>query len=157
VSTKIFTLLGFVTLLFGLLGFPKGLVELLFILSISIISYLFATKFDLIPSKFYLNYRHIAYFIWLIREIFISSLGVIRIICRKNMNLTPVFEWIDSNQKNDTSLVIYANSITLTPGTVTLDILNNMLLVHALDQSLIDSLKYENITMGERLKRISEK
>ena len=73
------------------------------------------------------------------------------------MNLTPVFEWIDSNEKNDTSLVIYANSITLTPGTVTLDILNNMLLVHALDQSLIDSLKYENITMGERLKRISEK
>jgi len=102
----------------------------------------------------YWNYRSILYFLWLIKEILVSSLGVIRIIWSRNINLVPVFEWIDSEQKDDTSLVIYANSITLTPGTVTVDVSNGMLLVYALDQSLIDSLKFGNLTMAKKVSRI---
>jgi multicomponent Na+:H+ antiporter subunit E len=79
-----------------------------------------------------------------------------KIIWRKNLNLQPVFEWINSEQKNDTSLVIYGNSITLTPGTVTLNISNGMLLVHALEQSSIDNLKFGNFTMSKRVQHISK-
>ena len=99
----------------------------------------------------YLNYRSVLYFFWLVKEILVSSLVVIRIIWRKNLNLDPVFEWIESEQENDTALVIYANSITLTPGTVTVDVSKDMLLVYALDQSMIDSLKFGNTTMAKRV------
>ncbi len=99
----------------------------------------------------YLNYRSILYFLWLLKEILVSSLVVMRIIWRKNLGLDPVFEWVESEQENDTSLVIYANSITLTPGTVTVDVSKDMLLVYALDQSMIDSLKFGSTTMAKRV------
>jgi multicomponent Na+:H+ antiporter subunit E len=79
-----------------------------------------------------------------------------KIIWRWNLNLQPVFEWIDHGQKNDIALLIYANSITLTPGTVTLDVSENMLLIHALDKSSIDSLKYNNLSMSKRVQKITK-
>lgn len=104
----------------------------------------------------YLNYsyRSVLYFLWLVKEILVSSLVVIKIIWRRNLNLDPVFEWIESEQENDTALVIYANSITLTPGTATVDVSNGMLLVYALDQSMIDSLKFGNTTMAKKVNHI---
>lgn len=154
--TKIFTLITLLLVLFGLTGLPNDIFALLVFLIISSISYLVAIKLNLIPDRIYLNYRSILYFIWLIKEIVVSSLGVMKIIWRRNLNLQPVFEWINSEQKNDTSLVIYGNSITLTPGTVTLNISNGMLLVHALEQSSIDNLKFGNFTMSKRVQHISK-
>lgn len=155
--TKIFTLIILLLLLFGLTGVPTDIFALLVSLIIPSIAYLVAIKLNLISDRIYLNYRSILYFIWLIKEIVVSSLGVMKIIWRKNLNLQPVFEWINSKQKNDdTSLVIYGNSITLTPGTVTLNISNSMLLVHALEQSSIDNLKFGNFTMSKRVQCISK-
>ncbi len=154
--TKIFTLITLLLVLFGLTGVPNDIFALLVFLIIPSISYLVAIKLNLIPDRIYLNYRSILYFIWLIKEIVVSSLGVMKIIWRRNLNLQPVFEWINSEQKNDTSLVIYGNSITLTPGTVTLNISNSMLLVHALEQSSIDNLKFGNFTMSKRVQHISK-
>ncbi|WP_341757214.1 MULTISPECIES: Na+/H+ antiporter subunit E [unclassified Candidatus Tisiphia] len=142
-------------ILFGLTGLPTDIFALLTSSIIVGIAYLFSIKLNLIPSKVYCNYYSILYFIWLIKEILLSSLAVMKIIWRKNLNLQPVFEWVDSEQKNEVSLVIYGNSITLTPGTVTLDISNNMLLVHALRQSSIDDLKFGDSTMSKRIQRIS--
>ncbi|WP_375333489.1 MULTISPECIES: Na+/H+ antiporter subunit E [unclassified Candidatus Tisiphia] len=152
--TKIFTLIMLLLILFGLTGLPTDVFTLLISSIIVSITYLFAIKLNLMPRRVYLNYHSILYFTWLIKEILLSSLGVMKIIWRKNLNLQPVFEWIDSEQKNDTSLVVYANSITLTPGTVTLDIANNMLLVHALEQSSIDNLKFGDSTMSKRVQQI---
>ncbi len=154
--TKIFTLIMLLLVLFGLTGVPTDIFALLFSLIIPSISYLVAIKLNLIPDRIYLNYHSILYFIWLIKEIVVSSLGVMKIIWRRNLNLQPVFEWINSEQKNDTSLVIYSNSIILTPGTVTLNISNGMLLVHALEQSSIDNLKFGNFTMSKRIQHISK-
>lgn len=154
--TKIFTLIILLLLLFGLTGVPTDIFALLVSLIIPGIAYFVAIKLNLIPDRIYLNYRSILYFIWLIKEIVVSSLGVMKIIWRKNLNLQPVFEWINSKQKNDTNLVIYGNSITLTPGTVTLNISNSMLLVHALEQSSIDNLKFGNFTMSKRVQHISK-
>ncbi|MCC8371231.1 MAG: Na+/H+ antiporter subunit E [Rickettsia endosymbiont of Pseudomimeciton antennatum] len=142
-------------ILFGLTGLPTDIFTLLISSTIVSIAYLFAIKLNLIPSRAYLNYHSILYFIWLIKEIMLSSLGVMKIIWCKNLNLQPVFEWVDSEQRNDTSRVIYANSITLTPGTVTLDISsNNRLLVHALEQTSIDNLKFGDSTMSKRVQQI---
>jgi multicomponent Na+:H+ antiporter subunit E len=154
--TKIFTLIILLLVLFGLTGVPTNIFALLVSLILPSIAYLVAIKLNLIPDRIYLNYRSILYFIWLIKEIVVSSLGVMKIIWCRNLNLQPVFEWINSEQKNDTSLVIYGNSITLTPGTVTLNISNGMLLVHALEQSSIDNLKFGNFTMSKRVQHISK-
>jgi multicomponent Na+:H+ antiporter subunit E len=154
--TKILTLITLLLVLFGLTGVPNDIFALLVSLIIPSISYLVAIKLNLIPDRIYLNYRSILYFIWLIKEIVVSSLGVMKIIWRRNLNLQPVFEWINSEQKNDTSLVIYSNSITLTLGTVTLNISNGILLVHALEQSSIDNLKFGNFTMSKRIQHISK-
>ncbi len=154
--TKIFTLIMLLLVLFGLTGLPTDVFALLVSSIIVSIAYIFTIKLNLIPSKVYFNYNSILYFIWLIKEILLSSLGVMKIIWRKNPNLQPVFEWVDSEQKNDISLVIYGNSITLTPGTVTLDISNGMLLVHALEQSSIDNLKFGDSTMSKRVRRCTQ-
>jgi len=81
--------------------------------------------------------RFILYFFWLIKEILKSSFEVIKIIWRRKLNIDPIFEWIDS-QTTEFGIILHANSITLTPGTVTLDIKNGMILVHALNKASID-------------------
>ncbi|XVN42229.1 MAG: Na+/H+ antiporter subunit E [Candidatus Rickettsia vulgarisii] len=153
--TKIFTLITLSLLLLGLIGIPSGVLELIYLVVIPIIAYLLAVKFNLIPKKHYINYRSISYFIWLIKEVLTSSLAVIKIIWRKDLNLKPVFERIEHCQENDANIILYTNSITLTPGTVTVDISNNTFLIHALEKSSIDDLNSKgSCSMGERVKRI---
>jgi len=83
----------------------------------------------------------ITYLLWLIREIILSSIAVSKIIWRKNLGIIPTIAPIISGQKTALGSVIYANSITLTPGTVTLSVEGNKLLVHALDSSFMDDLQ----------------
>ncbi|MFY9589387.1 Na+/H+ antiporter subunit E [Rickettsia endosymbiont of Halotydeus destructor] len=92
-------------------------------------------------TKIYLIYKAPLYFCWLLVEIYKSAFAVIKIVWRCNIKIEPTFEWVDAEGLPEIGQVIYGNSITLTPGTVTLDINNNMLLVHALDKSSIDDLK----------------
>jgi multicomponent Na+:H+ antiporter subunit E len=70
-----------------------------------------------------------------------STITVIKFAWQKNIRLHPVIKPIKSIQKSDIGLVIYANSITLTPGTITLSLLNNDLMIHALDVELMDDLE----------------
>jgi len=48
--------------------------------------------------------------------------------------------------------VLYANSITLTPGTVTVDITNEGFLVHALTNAMADDVKSDD--MGKRVRQV---
>jgi len=97
----------------------------------------------------------ILYFPWLFLEIYKSAFTVIRIIWQRKIMITPIFEWIDAEGLEETGEVVYSNSITLTPGTVTLDINNNMLLVHALDKPLINDLNEGK--MIRKIKKILNK
>jgi len=64
-----------------------------------------------------------------------------KIIWSPDLKCTPAFEWIEGGSKDELALVVYGNSITLTPGTVTLDVKNGSLLVHALDKESLEDLK----------------
>ena len=75
------------------------------------------------------------YLVWLCREIIISNITTGRII----LNGSTDEEWFEvtATQTSDAGIVTYANSITLTPGTVTVDVISNgngktRFLVHAL-------------------------
>jgi multicomponent Na+:H+ antiporter subunit E len=81
------------------------------------------------------------YWPWLLLEIAKSNLDVAKIILSGKLNIDPVLIRLKSGQATEMGQVIYGNSITLTPGTITVDIEDGELLVHALKQSGADSLR----------------
>ncbi len=98
-------------------------------------------KLGLIPDQNNIKFGFIFYVLWLFKEIYLSALCVTKLAWKRNMSLFPGLAIIESDIKSELGMVIYANSITLTPGTVTLSVDKNLLLVHAIDSSLLDSLE----------------
>lgn len=81
------------------------------------------------------------YYAWLIKEIFLANLLVVKHIWLGNKSISPVFATITASQKTEIGKVIYANSITMTPGTVTVKLEGNKFLVHALLRESIEGLE----------------
>jgi multicomponent Na+:H+ antiporter subunit E len=71
----------------------------------------------------------------LLREITVSNIEVVRAILSPRLPIQPHFLRVRTRQTTDLGKVILANSITLTPGTVTVDVQGDVLLVHALTKS----------------------
>ena len=82
-----------------------------------------------------------AYYTWLIKEIIRSNLVVVKHIWLGNKSISPVFATITASQKTEIGKVIYANSITLTPGTVSVNLEGDRIMVHALLQESIKDLE----------------
>jgi len=83
----------------------------------------------------------IIYFFWLLREIIVSNLKVCLYIVTPNKKINPEIIKIKSSQNSEFANVLYANSITLTPGTVTIDVDKNNFTVHTLDTQFKESLE----------------
>ena len=84
------------------------------------------------------------YLVWLFREILMSNIATGKIIL--NGTAAPETFSVPANQKTPAGIANYANSITLTPGTVTMDIDeapngNSMFLVHALHPQFGDDVR----------------
>jgi multicomponent Na+:H+ antiporter subunit E len=76
----------------------------------------------------------IVYLLRLVEEIFTSALSVCEaIFFKKKSDLKPIVAEIKTRQRTDEAKVLLGNSITLTPGTITIDILENKVVVHAID------------------------
>ena len=69
---------------------------------------------------------------YLIKEIIESNIAVTKIICSRQMPLQRNMIEVSANQKSELGRVILANSITLTPGTISVDMEGDKILVHAL-------------------------
>jgi multicomponent Na+:H+ antiporter subunit E len=80
----------------------------------------------------HLGIRPFLYLPWLFKEIVLSNIAVARVILDPKLPIQPRLLRIRVSQRSDVAQVIHANSITLTPGTVTLDVRNGEFLVHAL-------------------------
>ena len=88
--------------------------------------------------------KTVKYCFWLAKEILLSSINVAVMIWHPKFKVSPKFTWIKFNQQSDFATTIYANSITLTPGTITVEIENNQLLIHSLDENGVKELE-ENV------------
>jgi len=89
-----------------------------------------------INRKFFIYLMHLA------KEIFFSTVSVCKAICfRKKSNICPVTAKIITKQKTDEAKVLFGNSITLTPGTITVDIDDNTVMLHAIEADCIDGAK----------------
>jgi multicomponent Na+:H+ antiporter subunit E len=76
----------------------------------------------------------VTYWPWLASQIALSALNVSRIILTPRLPISPVLIRVKMSQKSDVGKVTYANSITLTPGTISVDLEDDEILVHALTQ-----------------------
>lgn len=72
------------------------------------------------------------YWLWLLREITISSWDVAKLILKPSLPISPTVVILEAKTKTDVGQVILGNSITLAPGTVTLDLHEGQLLIHCL-------------------------
>ena len=117
---------------------------ILFLGAISVIFVLYLTRrmdaLDEDVIEFKLKRKHFSYWSWLAKEIFKANIDVSKVILSPKMNLSPRLVRVPLSQSNELATVIYANSITLTPGTVSVDIEGDEIIVHALTQELMDGL-----------------
>ena len=75
------------------------------------------------------------FWVLLVREITVSNIEVVRAILSPGPPIQPHFLRVRTRQQSDLGKAILANSITLTPGTVTVDVQGDELLVHALTEA----------------------
>jgi multicomponent Na+:H+ antiporter subunit E len=83
----------------------------------------------------------VGYLAWLFKEIVLSNLQVTREILRPRLALTPTVLRVPASQRTALGRTLYANSITLTPGTVAVAVSANDILIHALMREGAESLQ----------------
>ncbi len=74
----------------------------------------------------------VVYFPWLLREIAKAAWTVARIVLNPRLPISPTLRAVKASQRTDIGIATFANSITLTPGTITVAVKGNELTVHAL-------------------------
>lgn len=95
----------------------------------------FARRMDLVDGEghpIHLGPKVMLYWPWLLKEIAKSAWDVSRIIMHPKLPISPTLVRFKPGQRTDVGLVIHANSITLTPGTITIEASSGEFLVHGL-------------------------
>jgi multicomponent Na+:H+ antiporter subunit E len=82
----------------------------------------------------------LTYWPWLAKEIALSAWRVTKIILHPRLPVSPALVRFKPSQRSTVGLVTHANSITLTPGTVTIEAGHDEFLVHALTREGAESL-----------------
>jgi multicomponent Na+:H+ antiporter subunit E len=93
----------------------------------------------------------ITYFPWLVLEIAKSAWTVAKIIIHPRLPISPTMTVVRASQTTTAGVATYANSITLTPGTITVRVRGDDLTVHALTRD--GALDLEGGAMDRRVSR----
>lgn len=108
---------------------------------------------DIIMAKkfFYL----IQYVFILVKEIVKANFAVIRMITSSRYELEPAVVRFKTDLKSAPARIMLANSITLTPGTITVSLTGDEYVVHCLDKSLAEGINSSIfVTLLRRLERM---
>jgi multicomponent Na+:H+ antiporter subunit E len=81
------------------------------------------------------SWRLLGFWAWLAREVLRSSLDVARVVLDPRLPISPRVIEIESTSRHPFDQVLLGNSITLTPGTLTLDLHDGVLRVHTLTEA----------------------
>ncbi|MBQ6929827.1 MAG: Na+/H+ antiporter subunit E [Oscillospiraceae bacterium] len=96
----------------------------------------------------------IVYFFVLIIEIFKAAIAVYKRVYSRKIEIQPQMVFFDVDIESEFLRFVLANSITLTPGTITVDVDDNHFCVHALDYTLAEGV--ENSVFIKLLKKMEE-
>ena len=123
-------------------GHSEPLLLVLGVLS-TLLTVFLSTRMRVIDDESYPVYqlaRLLRFYLFLSKEIVLANLDVIKRILKPGKSISPRVIQVSATQATDLAKVIYANSITLTPGTVTLDLSVKQLTVHTLSTEAADDL-----------------
>ncbi|HVP77400.1 MAG TPA: Na+/H+ antiporter subunit E [Thermodesulfobacteriota bacterium] len=148
-------------ILFGLWIQLSGLFDI-FHLSLGVISCIIVarTSCDLLFSKKRVERKHlrqlgrfIRYLPWLIYQIVLANIYVVKLALHPNMSalIDPHIIRFKTTLRGDLPLTTFANSITLTPGTITVLIKEGYFYVHSISKKVADDL-----LTGEMEQKVSE-
>lgn len=96
--------------------------------------------------------RIVGYWYWLAIEVGKANIAVARQALAVNPKLSPIVIRVPMPPRTNAGRATFANSITLTPGTVSIDVSENEIVVHALTEELADIAAITD--MGERVARV---
>ncbi len=96
--------------------------------------------------------RFIKYLPWLLWQVVLSNIDLVYRTLHPKMPISPGIVSFKNEFKTEMGMVILANSITLTPGTVTIEVNEKEFIVHAIAHDVADSLISGE--MQERVKKI---
>ncbi|WP_084395588.1 Na+/H+ antiporter subunit E [Henriciella aquimarina] len=118
----------------GLSGIYEPLILTLSVISLLVVL-LLAYRLDTVDkegSPYARTPQLFAYWAWLVVEIFKANWPVIKACVSADLDINPALVKVKTRCESDLAKTIFANSITLTPGTVTVEVEGDKLLVHAL-------------------------
>ncbi len=98
--------------------------------------------------------RFALYIPWLLKEIVVAAIGVAEIVLNPRMPVDPLVIVYHSPVHSAVSRVAFANSITLTPGTLTVDVDGSNYTVHCLNEGF--AVGVEGGGMDRRIHRVFE-
>ncbi len=96
----------------------------------------------------YIHGKSLGYFAWMFVQITKSNIDVVKAVLSPDMEISPKLTKVPLPHSTDLGRVTFANSITLTPGTVSVEMQDDVILVHALLASMTDQKAFAD--MGER-------
>jgi len=103
-----------------------------------------ASRIDIIDAEghpIHLLRGAVTYWPWLLWEIAKSAWSVTKIVLNPSLPISPTMTVVTAGQKTAPGIATYGNSITLTPGTITVGVDDNRLTVHALVREGADDLE----------------
>lgn len=131
----------------GLSGYTHPL-----LLSLGLASSLFtlylAHRMDVVDQEshpIHLTIRLLRFTVYLIRKIVVANWDVAKRIVTPGNTISPQMITLPLLQRTDLGRVIYANSITLTPGTVSVRLSKDTVTVHALAKSTAEKLSRDEL------------
>lgn len=110
---------------------------------------------DNTPFRMLFKIEFFSYLGWLIWQVILTNIDVARRIWDPSLPIKPACRKIKVSINDPLIKTIYANSITLTPGTVTTEVGDDYFMVHALNAESLDEL--EEGEMEARLSRLEKK
>ncbi len=118
------------------------------IMSFGLISVLFVVwlshRMDVVDHEsqpIHLTSKLPKYYLWLLVKIVQGNIEVVKRIWSPTLDISPCVGRFPLPQGSDMAKVIYTNSITLTPGTISIDIESDEVVVHALTKEALEEVK----------------
>jgi len=146
----------FVALLVTWLLLSGHFTPLLLVLGVAscILVLLISVRMDVVDHEghpSHLGWHIFIYIPWLLWEIVKANIDVAKAVVSMPLNISPTIIRVKASQKTDVGQVIYANSITLTPGTISVNLEDGEIDVHALEQAGADG-----VADGEMDRRVTD-
>lgn len=126
-------------------GFFKTQLLILGVLSVVLVVWL-ANRMRVLEHRgqpiYFRFVKLMQYWVWLLYQIFLSNLDVTRRVWSRELDIKPTLRRVTATPDTEMGRVIYANSITLTPGTTAINFTpDDAILVHALHEDSLAELE----------------